>query len=432
MEFTEVSFTTGVASRARVGTHLGEFGTTPSSLRSAARRFFHRNLPLESPIENIASGEYTSLTFGDPNNTVFDVLGFNFSLRGHCWAVNSARFVSQVVRGVMANDVSESIPQGMDSNVVANGVSESILQGMGSGFIVVGVNEFLEASGGMRANSVSGIVSQRVWLMVWGTNGDGELVPEGVVNGVRINGVSRAGRESVVNGVRTNGVGELVPEGVRVNGISKAGREFVVNGLGTNGVGELVPKGVRVNGVSKAGQAASRFSGELDKERLLAWFNQEVVDDLGTLREYQSIARGLRVSVRRRRDRIRQLALLRNCQDAAAFWERMQLEDVEKGTYALRMMKETQTKIDEKASFILNLRRGMEEAAIEDLDLAREIDGLCAGLTARIDERKYFIDELDVLVDEFMPEKMFEFIKETQEKDRNRLMKLQILGESLS
>nr|GEY79371.1 hypothetical protein [Tanacetum cinerariifolium] len=227
-----------------------------------------------------------------------------------------------------------------------------------SGFIVVGVNEFLEASGGMRANSVSGIVSESV------VNGDGELVPEGVVNGVRINGVSKAGRgagrESMVNGLGTNGVGELVPEGVRVNGVSKAGKESVVNSVETKGVGESVLEDV-VNGVRTNGQAASRFFGELDKERLLAWFNQEVVDDLGTLREYHSIARGLRVSVRRRRGRIRQLALLRNCQYAAAtirFWERMQLEDVEKGTHAFLMMKEKQTKIDEKASFILNLRRG--------------------------------------------------------------------------
>ncbi|GJS88834.1 hypothetical protein Tco_0771470 [Tanacetum coccineum] len=80
------------------------------------------------------------------------------------------RFISQVVRGVMANG------------------------GMGSGFITVGVNEFLEASGGMRANSVSGIVSQSVVNGV-GTNGDGKLVPKGM----RVNGVSREGRESVVN-----------------------------------------------------------------------------------------------------------------------------------------------------------------------------------------------------------------------------------------
>ncbi|GJT80898.1 hypothetical protein Tco_1055240 [Tanacetum coccineum] len=243
------------------------------------------------------------------------------------------RFVSQVVTGVMANGVSESIPQGMDSNVVANGVSESISQGMGSGFITVGVNEFLEASGGMRANSVSGIVSQSVVNGV-GTNGDGKAVTGGLL---------------FYGG--TNGVGELVPKGVRVNGVSRAGRESVVNGVKTNGVGESfledVVNGVRTNGVSVSGvvrdpvfevvangssssigQAASRFSGELNKERLLAWFNQEVVDDLGRLREYQSKARGLRVNVRRRRDRIHQLALLRNCQDVAVtirFWERMQL-----------------------------------------------------------------------------------------------------------
>ncbi|GJR66248.1 hypothetical protein Tco_0012313 [Tanacetum coccineum] len=67
-------------------------------------------------------------------------------------------------------------------------------------------------------------------------------------------------------------------------------------------------------------------------------------------------------------------------------------------------------------------------AIVEDSNLAREIDGLCAGLTARIEEREYFIDELDVLADRFVPEKMAEFMKETQEKDRNRLMRLQILG----
>ncbi|GJY55945.1 hypothetical protein Tco_0455060 [Tanacetum coccineum] len=71
--------------------------------------------------------------------------------------------------------------------------------------------------------------------------------------------------------------------------------------------------------------------------------------------------------------------------------------------------------------FILYCRR----AVVEDSNLAREIDGLCAGLTDRIEEKEYFIDELDVLVDEFVPKKMVEFIKETH---RNRFMKLQILG----
>ncbi|GJS35840.1 hypothetical protein Tco_0534222 [Tanacetum coccineum] len=60
--------------------------------------------------------------------------------------------------------------------------------------------------------------------------------------------------------------------------------------------------------------------------------------------------------------------------------------------------------------FMLYCRR----AAAEDSSLEGEINGLCDRLTARIEEREYFIDELD--------------LKETQEKDNNRLMKLQILG----
>ncbi|GJY79069.1 hypothetical protein Tco_0484870 [Tanacetum coccineum] len=110
---------------------------------------------------------------------------------------------------------------------------------------------------------------------------------------------------------------------------------------------------------------------------------------------------------------------------ASEFWERMQLEDVERGTRALLMMEETQAKIHEKARFILNLK-GVVGVRISSL--AREINGLCVGLTARIEERECFIDELDILVDSFVPEKMAEFLKETQEKDRNRLMRLQILG----
>ncbi|GKE73948.1 hypothetical protein Tco_1535989 [Tanacetum coccineum] len=74
--------------------------------------------------------------------------------------------------------------------------------------------------------------------------------------------------------------------------------------------------------------------------------------------------------------------------------------------------------------FMLYCRR----AATEDSSLAGEINGLCDRLTSRIEEREYFIDELDLLVDSFVPEKLAEFLKETQEKDKNRLMKLQILG----
>ncbi|GKG32114.1 hypothetical protein Tco_0427064, partial [Tanacetum coccineum] len=67
-------------------------------------------------------------------------------------------------------------------------------------------------------------------------------------------------------------------------------------------------------------------------------------------------------------------------------------------------------------------------AIVEDERLAWDINGLCAGLTAQIEERWSFTDELDVLADEYVPDKMAEFLKETQSKDIDKLMKLQILG----
>ncbi|GKB94031.1 hypothetical protein Tco_0980168 [Tanacetum coccineum] len=70
----------------------------------------------------------------------------------------------------------------------------------------------------------------------------------------------------------------------------------------------------------------------------------------------------------------------------------------------------------------------LPRAISEDMRLAREINGLFAGLTAVIEEIEHLIDELDVLVDRFVPEKMAEFLKETLAKDTKKLMKLQILG----
>ncbi|GJT46495.1 hypothetical protein Tco_0955210 [Tanacetum coccineum] len=67
-------------------------------------------------------------------------------------------------------------------------------------------------------------------------------------------------------------------------------------------------------------------------------------------------------------------------------------------------------------------------AIAKDLRLVRKISGLCAGLTIVIEEREHFIDELDILVDRIVSEKMVKFMKETQGKEMKKLMKLQILG----
>ncbi|GKA08746.1 hypothetical protein Tco_0688077 [Tanacetum coccineum] len=189
------------------------------------------------------------------------------------------------------------------SGVRINGVNESVV-----------VNDVRVVSNDVRTNSgvgVTGVSSVSETVMV-------DAIRCNDVNGVKINGVNDS---VMVNDVRPNGIGGSVyrgmGDGVRING-----------GVGvTGGFG------------SSLGQAPVDHTGQLDKDCLLA-------------------------VVRRRRERIRRLELLRNCQDAAAtirFWERMQLEDVEKGTRALLMMKETEVKIGEKARFILNLRRHIVE-----------------------------------------------------------------------
>ncbi|GJS29778.1 hypothetical protein Tco_0490398 [Tanacetum coccineum] len=79
---------------------------------------------------------------------------------------------------------------------------------------------------------------------------------------------------------------------------------------------------------------------------------------------------------------------------------------------------------DWEPMFILRCQREITE----DLRLAREINALCARVTAIVDERDNFVDELDILVGRSVPDKMAEFIKQTQGKDILNLMKLQILG----
>ncbi|GJR47866.1 hypothetical protein Tco_1315969 [Tanacetum coccineum] len=78
---------------------------------------------------------------------------------------------------------------------------------------------------------------------------------------------------------------------------------------------------------------------------------------------------------------------------------------------------------DWEVMFILYFRR----AIVEDLRLGREFNVLCVRLTAVINERENFVDELDSLVGRSVPEKMAEFMKEVLGKDILNLMKLQIL-----
>ncbi|GJY32428.1 hypothetical protein Tco_0415923 [Tanacetum coccineum] len=228
------------------------------------------------------------------------------------------------------------------------------------------------------------------------------------VSQVRVNGVSGSIPGVVVSGVVCNGVGgsaaKVMNDGVSViaNDVGESAAQNM-----TNGASESVSK-IEVNGV---GSGSVAFVTQVDNDHLLGYFNQEVRKDIARVREYRAIASGLRITVRRRRERIRRPEALGNCQDVI-------------DTIRCHELRRSCCSKEWEDMFILYCRR----AAAEDGSLAMEINRLCDGLTARIEDREYFIDELDTLADIFVPEKMAEFLKETQDKDRNRLMRLQILG----
>ncbi|GJW71094.1 hypothetical protein Tco_0128011 [Tanacetum coccineum] len=75
---------------------------------------------------------------------------------------------------------------------------------------------------------------------------------------------------------------------------------------------------------------------------------------------------------------------------------------------------------DWEPQFILRCRREIAK----DVRLAREINALCACVTAIVDERESFVAELDMLAPKFVPVKMAKFMKHIQSKDILNLMKL--------
>ncbi|GKC46842.1 hypothetical protein Tco_1064564 [Tanacetum coccineum] len=92
--------------------------------------------------------------------------------------------------------------------------------------------------------------------------------------------------------------------------------------------------------------------------------------------------------------------------------------------------REAEERAVEKDRFVHKLFHDIfvQKAISEDWRAAREINDLCARVTAIIKERESFVDELDVLAERHVPEMMAEFIRETLGKDTSNLMKLQILG----
>nr|GEX99095.1 hypothetical protein [Tanacetum cinerariifolium] len=98
---------------------------------------------------------------------------------------------------------------------------------------------------------------------------------------------------------------------------------------------------------------------DVTKDQLIVLFEREVAEDAEKVREFYRLSSELRVAIRRWDGYVAELRALRSCDDALGIikmFSRMQLDDMEKAVYLLLMARETEFKIDEKATFIKRMR----------------------------------------------------------------------------
>ncbi|GJT24055.1 hypothetical protein Tco_0893992 [Tanacetum coccineum] len=110
--------------------------------------------------------------------------------------------------------------------------------------------------------------------------------------------------------------------------------------------------------VSSVEQATLESDIVVSKERLMFLVNQEIMEVALRVEDYKRMARQLKESVRRKcgyigalKDGPRDV----DSNERLKFMERIWLEDMEKGTRLLLMMKETEMKIGEKIDFVTSL-----------------------------------------------------------------------------
>nr|GEW40874.1 hypothetical protein [Tanacetum cinerariifolium] len=212
------------------------------------------------------------------------------------------------------------------------------------------------------------------------------------------------------------------------------------------------------------------------KDRLLIVFNEKVSGEVLIIREYRGISCGLRIGMQKREECIRELKALGDHEGVAKtvrFMKGLQADDMDRSNRTLSLMREVEVKAPKKSRFIFKLsgyestwiiflgmcrafllcdcimetlpiydelRRSVNSSNWEpqfilqchreisdDVRVGIKINALCARLTVIVDERVNFVDELDMLAPEFIPVKMADLIKQIQDKDIRKLMKLQIV-----
>ncbi|GKA36533.1 hypothetical protein Tco_0723024 [Tanacetum coccineum] len=106
------------------------------------------------------------------------------------------------------------------------------------------------------------------------------------------------------------------------------------------------------------GQATRGVDVVVTKDQLKFMVNREIMEDALRVEDFKRMAHQLKNNVRRRSGYIGALKARSSgvgSNEDLKFMERMRLEDMEKGTHLLLMMKETEMKIGEKIAYVSSL-----------------------------------------------------------------------------
>ncbi|GKC40824.1 hypothetical protein Tco_1053208 [Tanacetum coccineum] len=117
---------------------------------------------------------------------------------------------------------------------------------------------------------------------------------------------------------------------------------------------------------SFVGQATRGVDVVVTKDQLKFLVNREIMEDALRVEDFKRMAHQLKNNVRRRSGYIGALKAHSSgvgSNEDLKFMERMRLEDMEKGTHLLLMMKETEMKIGEKIAYVSSLGDDVAELA---------------------------------------------------------------------
>ncbi|GKD04701.1 hypothetical protein Tco_1179675 [Tanacetum coccineum] len=132
------------------------------------------------------------------------------------------------------------------------------------------------------------------------------------------------------------------------------------------------------------------------KDRLLTVFNEEVGGDVAVIREYRGIACGLRISMRKREECIKELKALGDRQGVAEtvrFMEGLQADEMDRCNRTLSLIREMEVKAREKSSSV-KMAKLMKQIQDKDIRNLMKLQTLGKEFELRGQEKEIFIQKL--------------------------------------